>query len=784
MFSTKFVSATRDYSTFEKMVPAPYLRKSFEIGALPAASSVTICGLGFYELYVNGTRITKGLLAPYISNPDDILYYDRYDVKPLLKTGRNVIAVLLGNGMLNCPGGDIWDFQLARFRSAPKVALCYEAESADGEKTMFEADESFRCAPSPIYYDDLRAGEYYDARREIPGWNLPDFDDSGWTSALPAETPRGECRLCQAEPIVTTHELAPVSIRRAAIGKLPDTRKTLPVLPYADETEAAMRGWLYDFGVNAAGLCRLKVRGHAGQKIVLQFGEALDENGDLDLRGMTFLPHCRNHRDIYICKGDGEEIYVPSFTYHGFRYCLVLGLEDVQATSELLTYQVMNSDLKVIGGFSCSDDVLNKLYQATLVSDLANFYYFPTDCPHREKNGWTGDAALSAEQMLMNLTAENSYREWLNNIRAAQLEDGRIPGIVPTTGWGFEWGNGPAWDCVLANLPFFIWRYRGDTAIIRENAAALMRYLTYIMTRRDERGLIHIGLGDWVHTAHSNHPKAPLVLTDTIECMDISRKSAMMFAAANLEPERMYAQAVYDALRAAARKYLIDPDTMTAYGCCQASQAMAIFYDLFDPAEKSAAMQVLLEMIEDNDELMDVGMLAGRVLFRLLAQSGHADLAYRMIVTPRNPSYGNWIKKGATSLWEDLDDDEAPASLNHHMWGDISAFMIECIAGIQVNPCCVDPAEIRIHPHFIADLSHAEGRHRGVHGEIVSAWKREGALIRLTLTLPEGYRGDILLDKDWQFDDGRRVKDLKSGEYVLLPRTMKDKYFKPERTAK
>ena len=181
---------------------------------------------------------------------------------------------------------------------------------------------------------------------------------------------------------------------------------------------------------------------------------------------------------------------------------------------------------------------------------------------------------------------------------------------------------------------------------------------------------------------------------------------------------------------------------------------------------------------------MDVGMLAGRVLFRLLAQSGHADLAYRMIVTPRNPSYGSWIKKGATSLWEDLDDDEAPASLNHHMWGDISAFMIECIAGIQVNPCCVDPAEIRIHPHFIADLSHAEGRHTGVHGEIVSAWKREGALIRLTLTVPEGYRGDILLDKDWQFDDGRRAKDLKSGEYVLLPRTMKDKYFKPERTAK
>ena len=242
--------------------------------------------------------------------------------------------------------------QTARYRSAPKLALSFEASLESGETVAFEADERFVCASSPIDYDDLRVGEFYDARREIAGWNLPDFDDSAWTPALPAETPRGECRLCQAEPIVATGDLKPVCIRRGAIGLQPEIRDTLPVVEPVG-VEALTEGWLYDFGVNAAGNCRLKIRGHRGQKIVLQYGETLDRDGNLDLRGMSFLPKAFNHRDVYVCKGEGEEVHLPSFTYHGFRYCLVLGLEDEQATPELLTYVVMNSDLSTRGDFTC-----------------------------------------------------------------------------------------------------------------------------------------------------------------------------------------------------------------------------------------------------------------------------------------------------------------------------------------------------------------------------------------------------------------------------------------------
>lgn len=764
MFSLKFISATKEYSTLEKRVPAPYLRKRFDwVGG---SASITICGLGFYELYINGKNITKGPLAPYISNPDDILYYDKYDVTDLLVPGENVIGVMLGNGMLNCPGGAVWDFQLVRYRSAPKVALAFESESLN-----FEADESFRCAPSPIDYDDLRVGEFYDARREIPGWNLPGFDDSAWTNAIPAEAPRGECRICEAEPIVVTKEIAPVSIARGRMGPELIYRDMLPVVEPEPGVESETEGWLYDFGVNTAGVPRLKITGKPGQKIVIQFAEKLLENAGntLDMRTMTFLPKALDHRMIYICKGGEEEIHVPSFTYYGFRYALVFGLEDAQAVPALLTYLVMNSDLKVNGGFECSDEVLNKLYDCAMVSNFANFYYFPTDCPHREKNGWTGDAQLSSEQMLINMTPENSYREWLRNIRKAQREDGRIPGIIPTGGWGFDWGNGPAWDAALTVIPYNVWKYRGDTGIVRENAAAIFRYLQYIMTRRDEDGLIHIGLGDWLHVGReADAPLAPLEVTDTLMCMDIAVKAAEMFAAINMEPEAAYARAVYDAFRAAGRRHLIDYGAMTVRGCCQTSQALGIYHDLFDEAEKPEAFRVLVQLIEDNDRLMDVGIIGNRALFTVLSRYGRTDLAYEMIVTDRFPAFGNFIARGATSLWESLWPEGHQAdSLNHHMWGDITRWMIENIAGLHIHPNGMDT--IAIAPKFIPAISHASAWHNTPAGRVSVSWERDGDSITLTLDVPESVRGVITLDRSWQFDTGLRSAPAHSCKLSLHP---------------
>ena len=469
-FPNSFIRAGKETCSLDHFVPAPYFRKTFAIKSLKqlnsaAEASVVLCGLGFYELYINGKNITKGLLAPYISNPDDLIYYDAYDILPYLKKGENVLGVCLGNGLQNAFGAYCWDFQKAKWRAAPQLALRCTIKFRDGEAMVIESDESFKTAPSPILFDDRHCGEYYDARLELPGWNEPGFNDRKWRFAERAPMPRGEARLCQAEPIVKVGEIKPISITE-------------------EET-----GFRYDFGENNAGLCRLRVCSDTpGQQIDLVHGEALID-GKLYTRNIKFDENDYVQKDIYYCKGTGEpEEYMPRFTYHGFRYVLVRGITKEQATPELLTYVVFHSKLEERGGFQCSDEIVNRLQEATRRSDLSNFYYYPVDCCQREKNGWTADAALSAEHMLMNLSVGNSYKEWMRNIAKAQNDAGAIPGIIPTGGWGFAWGNGPAWDNIIVYLPFYTYQYTGDREILEISAPTIWRYLNYIIGRADSRG--------------------------------------------------------------------------------------------------------------------------------------------------------------------------------------------------------------------------------------------------------------------------------------------------------
>ncbi|MCL2352391.1 MAG: family 78 glycoside hydrolase catalytic domain, partial [Firmicutes bacterium] len=701
-FPMNFISAIRDLPGPGRLAPAPYLRRSFALEEKPAGAEIVVCGLGFYELYVNGERITKGRLSPYISNPDDIVYYDVYDAAAFLTPGENVIGLWLGNGFANHPFNSWWDFEKARFNAPPKAALRLTVRFGGKEDFVAETGEDFLSHDSPVWYDYYRHGEYYDARKEIKGWSKPGFDASGWKSAVRAELPRGEARVCEAAPIAVTEELAPVSVTET-----PD-------------------GWLYDFGRNCAGVCRLKVSGRPGQEIGLFHGEHLID-GRLDMKNIN-NNNDMWQKDIYICAGGGEEVYTPTFVYHGFRYVLAKGLDADQAVPGALTYLVMSSGLKERGGFTCSDETVNTLQALTRRSTLANFFHFPTDCPQREKNGWTADAALSAEHALLNLNPEKNYEEWLRNIRKAMDERGALPGIVPTGGWGFEWGNGPAWDCVLTWLPYYVYVYRGDKAVLRENAHAILRYLEYLAVSIRGDGLIELGLGDWCPAGRGAADyKSPVCFTDTVVSMDIARKAEYIYGelGAGYEPHRDFARRLKEKLRKAARERLIDFGTMTAMGNCQTSQAMAVSSGLFTEAERPEAVRRLLEIIARDGSFLDVGVLGARVLFHVLAEAGHVDLALEMITRPEFPSYGWWVRSGAASLWEEFKLDTVNvASLNHHFWGDVSHFFIRQLAGINYNPrgrC----GEADIVPRFAKALDFAEGFHIAPEGEIKTRWERK-----------------------------------------------------------
>ena len=744
ILSTKFVSATLEKSTVKKNIPAPYMRRDFIIENAPEAAEITVSALGFYELYVNGKRLTRGLLSPYISNPDQLIVYDSYDIKEYLVRGENTVAFLLGNGMQNCFGGFVWDFQKALFTSAPKLAFAIEIKLGE-ENLLLEADEQVLCHPSPLYFNDLRMGEKYDARREIPNWASPCCDLSGWTPAIPVRCDAGDTLLAKCKPIVARDELKAISIW---------------------EEDG---GFVYDFGYNQSGLTRLTVNGKYGQHITVDHCERLLD-GKFSQSNLVFvnpksvgMPKY-TQRTEYICSGAGEETYTPCFTYYGFRYAKVTGITKEQATPELLTYVVMNTELNSRGDFSCSDPTLTTLQEMTRRSTLSNFFHFPNDCPHREKNGWTADAALSAEQTIMNFDPEDNYAMWMEHIVRAMDTRGALPGIIPTGGWGFHWGNGPAWDSVLIYLPYFTALLRDDLRSARIASGAILRYFHYLRGRCDEQGLLAIGLGDWVPPDKSLMP--PLVFTDSVITYDLARKAAYLYRRIGMELEARYCDGFAEEMLSAIREHLIeDKDTMRFIGGSQSAEAMAIYYGIcINEDEKRRALSTLIEEIHARDDFMTTGVLGGRVIFRVLCDYGYEDLAVKMIARPESPSYGAMIKNGETTLTEHIACRDS--SHNHHFWGDISALMIEYFGGIRINPELAGADTALIAPVFPSEMEHAEAHHDSVNGRISTKWTRRGNRVELSLVIPEDMSAKIVAPIGYTLEGGER--DAVSGKYIFI----------------
>ena len=745
-YPIKFIGAGLNMNDIDKSVAAPYLRRTFEISDIPATAQLEIAVSGFYELFINGKNITNGYLAPFVSNPDHFLYVDTYDISRYLLKGKNAICILLGNGIANAPSAVESKLHIARFRMAPAMALRLEM----GEQ-IIESDEVFKTSPSAILSDDYRAGVVYDARCRNDAVLLPEFDDSGWRSASVVPAPRGDFVPNRANPISERGRMKPVSI---------------------EEKDGV---YTYNFPKNSSGIYKLNLKNTAaGQKITLGFFEKLWPNGlsgedkqyetpDLDF-GQT---------DIYICKGGESEEWIPSFTYHGFEYVKVKGITEEQATADLLTYIELSTQMNERGVFNCSDERANKIFAMALNSSLSNFQHILTDCPHREKNGWTADAALSAEHTLLFLEPENNFRQWMQMLRRAQADDGRLPGIIPTGDHTYDCLNGPAWDRAVILIPYYIWKYRNDTKVIEENSHAIIRYLDYLSGKIRDDGLIGYGLGDWSHVGRGAwRYKAPLEMTDTAVSVDMCEKAVRMFKAINKPVQSDFASALKERLKGAARERLLDLNTMTALGNCQTSQAMAIAYNIFEPGEESTAFSRLLQIIQRDGGVMDVGVHGARVLFHVLAAFGHADLAYKMITQSKFPSFGWLLDMGATALWENFMKPETKwvDSRNHQFWGDVSQWFHRWLAGIDYF---APEKRLNIAPQFVDGIDFADGSFKANEGEIRVFWKKEDENIRLEVSVPDDLNGFIRLPMNYTFKDeelgiGSSVKKLESGNYAVI----------------
>jgi len=738
----KFIKAYDAYSDYPNMAPAPILRKSFDLNFVPEVCVVKICVSGFYELYVNGKNITSGRLAPYINNPDHILYYDEYEISDYLSKGKNALSVILGNGFANqdipCKGYD-----RDSFRAAPVMSLNLIAEG-EGQKVRIDADESFKVHSSPILYDMYRLGVIYDARDETEGFSDAQFDDSMWDNAKYAIPPKGKVTKSVALPIRDEYELKPVSFE-----KQNDLYYFYDNSGNPFESTYVKEGWCYDFGESHSGVCRLKIKGERGQRVTLRHCETL-KDGKFNMNSIHTVNENSEkyfHRfqaDTYILKGGDEEIFVPSFTYHGFRYVLVEGIYDFQATEDLITFIVFNTHMEKTSDFESSDFIINTLYKMAINSDLSNFHHFPTDCPHREKCGWTGDISVSAHQYLLSFNCVDNFRMWLEAARYTQTGEGQLPGVIPTTTWGYAWGNGPVWDSAIVNVPYYIYKYYGRKDIMEENADMIFKYLKYISGKRDEKGLVAVGLGDWCQPGKKdNLPDSPLIFTDSSQIYESALRSAFMFDILDKKEEVSFALKLAMEMKKAIRKHLIDFETMTVVGNCQTSQAVAIKMGLFEEDEKEAAYQKLLEIIERDNRTLNCGMIGLRNIFHVLSENGDMDIALEMITKKDAPSYRDMIDRGGTALFESLSPNGYQESQNHHFYGDIINLFITKLAGINVNPHMTDINEVLVKP-IIPDCIESASAHF-CRGEscIDVFWKKTSEGIKLKAEVKGEFYGKV-----------------------------------------
>jgi len=386
---------------------------------------------------------------------------------------------------------------------------------------------------------------------------------------------------------------------------------------------------VYDIGQNISGWAKIKTSGNVGTEITLKYAEKLNDDGSIDNEHINkFTKDDMAHCDKYILKGNGIEEWEPRFAYHGFRYVEVTNApEDFE-----LVGRVVNTDIATIGEFECSDEMLNKIHDASKWSTLTNYHGIPTDCPHREQNGWTGDALLSAEQALMNFDMVASYKKWLNDFKDVQRPNGQLPGIIPTSSWGYNWGSGPAWDSSLILIPYYIYNYTGDKSAIEQMWDNMELYMDYMASMAEDY-IVDFGLGNWCPPPNSKICEA--IVTDTAYYYANAITMAKCAKVLNNggEEYRILAENVRDAFRA---KFIKDGIVM---GDCQTSIACGIYQGLYNNDEIPFTVKRLVELIDEKDGHIDCGILGTKYIFSALSDNGYADVDYKMIINPTMPSY-------------------------------------------------------------------------------------------------------------------------------------------------
>ena len=667
--------------------PAPALFREFTLGALPGRAVFSVAVAGWCEVRVNGTRVGRDVLSPVICQPDRRVSSLDFDVTSMLKVGGNTLEVLVGNGLQNPFTVNAWGFNEAPWKSSPMI--CGELK-CDGRR-LFVTDGSWRAYDSPVIFNALRNGEWYDARKE-------GRRDNERAAKLEKYAPWG---CVSAEDAIPCRE-----------GEAFES-KSVSKTPFGHD--------LYDFGANIAGWCEIEVEGDAGAKVTLDYDESITSRNWL-LEEVKNYTRGRGEKrpvqyDEYTLAGrKGGERWHPRFTYHGFRYAAVKILGNARLKS--IKARFVHSDFERAGTLATSDKTFSALQSATERSYLSNFVGIPTDCPHREKNGWTGDAQLAMETGLWNFDAKDSYIHFLKMMLDSQRPNGAVACILPCTPkFGFFWGTGPAWDALLFEVPEQIYRFYGDDKPAREAYGAMKRYMSFISGKENADGLYEYGLGDWCN--YQRWPSSSVRLTDSAYVYQFNRRMAFW---AERFGETCYAaerNAVALRIKAAFNHKFYKGDGLYEDGHLTSLAAPLYFKGLCADGEEQKVAKRLVAAVREKGHKAYFGILGAKWVPRVLAEYGYADDAFRLFVQPEEPGWAKWLTFGDGTLRENWDEF---GSHNHIMFGDLSAWAYEYAAGIVP----VEPGfrKVAFRPHFLEGVDSFSATYRTPHGEIRASWRR------------------------------------------------------------
>lgn len=716
-FPAPFDPAYNDYD------PAPVFKKEFTLKTVPEKAELIAVALGLGCVYLNGEPITEDVFNTPVGNYLKTLWYHTYEVSRLLREGENEIAVIVGNGWYNETLKTGWDFDNAEWRGAPKLLFALDLGDFKilSDETWVVSREA-----SPVVFNQLRSGETYDCRI---GEKFRLFGTEGYLPVKISEDyPKGVFRPCHSQPIREFERFSPIATYKNAKGKV-----------------------IYDFGQNLSGYLELTLQGKKDSVIIFRHAERVFADGTLDHREMDGFPFHQGHdfQTNRVILSGGVDSPIVRFTYHGFRFVEIEGECEIIKIRSVFVHQAVDK----ISDFKCSNELLNKISRCGDFSVWSNMFYMLTDCPTREKLGWTNDAIASAEQILMNYDSLPFFEKWLQDLFDEEREDGNLPSIIPNGAWDLMACTGPLCTGFVFKIPFRLYEASGNADYVKSAYPLMCKHLEWMYNKRTSDGLIGYGLGDWNGGDDEKFRFNPTKLVDTaliIEFADLTVKAAELCG-----EENGRAKEIYDLLYGRFFEVFYDKKADRCTVNTQTAVSMMIYLKKGGATEGLAAQ--LRKAVKDCGYHHECGMVGMQYLVPVLDEIGSSDLVYKIMTAKGYPSYSYWMEDGATTLYEMWNTKK---SANHHMNSSAVAWFMKKLVGLSRKEGTFGYEDLVLCPYFPEDMTFCEGNFRGT---AQARWERKGEEIHYHLTHTEGVK-ITLLSPDGYSVEGK----MQDGEFDLV----------------